>query len=393
MRVALLAALLLSSANVPLAYAEDTHSVWRAFVADSASANVSVIDLESDNTIATYKLAAPATLYAAKGGHAVFAVQGKANQVQAISTGLTVEDHGDHADLKLGDPALLAPQAEGQKPAHFVEHDGKLAIFFDESGKVQLSDATLWQKGTYESVELDSGKPHHGVAVPFSGGAIVTKPVSEDGKLPSGFNVFDASGDIVGTTELCADVHGEASSGDVIAFGCSDGVLIANGAKPDFTLLPFTDLPEGRVGTLLAGKNLDYFLGNYGPKHVAIIEPEAETPIRLVSLPDTRVHFVLNGENSRFAYLLLADGSVQELDSVRGELLRKAKVTEPYATDGGHGTPMPRLGYAGDDLLVTDPATGKIHKLDLKSFAVTGSIDLGGAPSSIAVVGGVTADH
>jgi hypothetical protein len=393
MRLPLLSLLAISTALVPTAFAKDESSVWRAFVSDTTTPQILVVDLASEAVIQTFPLNSAGSLYAGEKGTGVFAVQGSANQVAAFTTGLEYDDHGDHSDLKVTAPAAVSALAKGEKPTHFVKHDGKLAIFYDASGKVHLVEESDWLAGKFEPLELDSGKPHHGVAVPFGDGAIVSKPVAEDGKLPTGFNVFDENGAIIATTELCADVHGEATSGDTIAFGCSDGVLVASGAKPEFTLLPFTDLPEGRVGTLLGGENMEFFLGNYGTHAVSIIEPEADAPIRLVDLPAQRVHFILDRGNSRTAYLLLADGSVHEFDVVSAQLMRSATVTAAYATDGGHGVPMPRLAQAGETLLLTDPASGQVHKLDLKTFAVTGSIDLGGAPSSIAVVGGVLSDH
>lgn len=394
MRLFTFAALLASSALIPAAHANDHHhSHWRLFVADSATPIISVIELETGETVETFDVTAPATLYASPSGQGIFAVQGSANRVDAFFSGIEFDDHGDHSDLRISAPAAVDLAIEGDKPTHFVEHAGYLAVYFDGSGKASILSEHNWLAGTSEIASFDSGKPHHGVAVPFHGGAIVSRPVDEDGKLPSGFLVFNADGALTATIDQCADVHGEATSGRLIAFGCSDGVLIASGTEPEFTLLSSAGLPEGRVGSLLGGKTMEFFLGNFGARAIALIEPEAETPIRVIDLPGHRLHFILNGGNSRLAYLLLADGSVHEFDAVTARFKRSAQVTGAYATDGGHGAPMPRLAQAGDVLLVSDPAAGKIHKLDLDTFALTGAIELGGAPASLVAVGGVLSDH
>lgn len=388
MRFAL--SLLLTTCLIVPAIADDKEA-WRLFIADHADPIVSAIDLETGDTLETFSLASPALLYPA--GTNVFAVQGTTNQVSAIRSGISFEDHGGHADIAIESPSLVETPVEGDRPVHLVPHGDRIAIFFDGSGAVSLVDSHDWLAGTPAPITLESGAPHHGVAVPWKGGAIVSKPVAEDGKLPTGFTIFDASGAVQFTTELCADVHGEAASGSLVAFGCSDGVLIASGDASDFLLLPYDGLPEGRVGALLGGTNMEYFLGNYGAKAVALIDPAADDPFRLIELPFARVDFKLDDRGLKSAYLLLANGAVHELNVLSGTLGRSVSVTEPYATDGGHGAAMPRLAVAGDVIAVSDPTSGKVHLVDIDSFAVTGAIDIGGTPSSIVAVGGTGASH
>lgn len=393
MRLPFTLALLACTAFVAPAHADEAVTHWRLFVSDHSEAKVSVIDLSEGSEIETFALASPAALYAKADASAVFAVQGSANRVTALRSGIAFEDHGEHADLKVSDPGIVASEIEGERPVHFVEHEGDIAIFFDGSGKVALLDGKAWLDGAPDPMQLDTGKAHHGIGVPWHGGAIVSRPVAGDGALPSGFLVFDDKSDLVGETELCADVHGEAASGGVLAFGCSDGVLLAHGKSPSFELLTYPEGAEGRVGTLLGGRHMQYFLANFGARTVALIEPGTDQPFRFVDLPFDRVHFALDDSRPRFAYLLLANGELHELDVVAGTLVRSLQVTEPYAIDGGHSAAMPRLAVAGDTVVVSDPAKGTLHLIDTTNLTLEREIAIGGTPSSIVAVGGTGSAH
>ncbi|WEJ32578.1 hypothetical protein [Devosia sp. SD17-2] len=261
MRLLTLTALLVSSSLISAAHGEDHHhhSHWRLFVAYSAVPTVSVIELETGETLETFDVTAPATLYASQSGQAIFAVQSNANRVDAFFSGIERDDHGDHSDLKISAPAPLDLAIEGEKPTHFVEHAGHLAVYFDGSGKASILSERNWLSGKSEISAFDIGTPHHGVAVPSNGGAIVTRPSDEEGRLPSGFLVFDADGTLTATIDQCADVHGEATSGRLIAFGCSDGVLIARGGGSEVTFLSSAGLQEAVSGRSWAGRRWNFF--------------------------------------------------------------------------------------------------------------------------------------
>tara|TARA_R110002020_G_scaffold10965_9_gene41708 strand:- start:6726 stop:7910 length:1185 start_codon:yes stop_codon:yes gene_type:complete len=374
--------------------ADDHVSAWRLFIADHAAPTVTALDLNSGETLASFALAAPATLYAAD--NAIFAVQGAANQVAAIDGGIAVEDHGDHGDIELSEPALVDVLLEGKKPAHFVEHGGKAALFFDGSGKVSLFNAGAWAFGGELTVtERDSGTAHHGVAVPWGDYTLVSAANADDEKKPRlGLNVLDARGELVGDTHACPDLHGEASSGDRVIFGCSDGVLIVSGSgAPQIEKLPYADLPEGKSTTFIGGVGMQYFLGNYGADRVAIIDPAEAAPFLLVDLPTRRVHFAVDPIRAKYAYVFTEDGKLHQLDIVAGAIVQSLAVTEPYSMDGEWNLPRPRIAVAGDVVAITDPNRGKVHLIDIVSFTETGALPVAGAPFGIVAIGGSGTSH
>ena len=387
--LALLAATALS---VP-ALADDT-SAWRLFVGDHTAPQVTALDLATGKTIATFPLASPASLYAADG--AVFAVQGAGNQVSAIQSGIEIDDHGDHGDIEIADPVLVEAVLTGEKPAHFVEHDGKVAMFFDGSGLVNLFDAADWaHDGELATTQLDSGTAHHGVAIPWGEYTLVSVADADDEKKPRlGLNVLDADGNMVGETHPCPDLHGEAASGDMVVIGCSDGMLIVSGSgAPKVEKLGYDGLPEGKSTTFVGGQGLQYFLGNYGADKVVLIDAVATEPYRLIDLPTRRVQFIADPVRPKFAYIFTEDGQLRQLDVVKGEIVRSVTVTEPYSMDGEWSLPRPRLTVAGDTIAVTDPLAGKVHLVDAETLEVTRDIAVEGLPYTIVAVGGSGMEH
>lgn len=391
----ILTSLLLATALTVPALADDV-TAWRLFVSDHAQGKVTALDAVSGDVLGSFALKSPASLIASESGEAVFAVQGAGNQVSAIRSGIAVDDHGDHGDIEVSEPALVEAVIAGEKPAHFVEHDGKVALFFDGSGKVDLFSPHEWaDEGKITATQLDSGTPHHGLAVPWGDFTLVSTANAEDEKKPRiGLNVIDAAGNLVGETHACPDLHGEAASGNLLIVGCGDGVLIVSGSgEPQVTKLDYTGLPEGKTTTLIGGKGMQYFLGNYGADKVVIIDPAEAAPYRLVDLPTRRVHFVADSVRPKFAYIFTEDGFLRQLDVVSGEIVQSVKVTEPYSMDGEWSLPRPRIAVAGDKVAVTDPLKGVVHMVDVADFALAGEIVVDGAPYNIVAVGGSGSQH
>lgn len=391
----ILTSLLLATALTVPALADDV-TAWRLFVGDHAEGRVTALNALNGETLGSFALKSPASLVASQSGEAVFAVQGAGNQVSAIRSGIAIDDHGDHGDIEVSEPTLVEAVISGEKPAHFVEHDGKVALFFDGSGKVDLFSPHEWAKeGKVTATQLDSGTPHHGLAVPWGDFTLVSTANAEDEKKPRiGLNVLDASGNLVGETHACPDLHGEAASGNLLIIGCGDGVLIVSGSgEPQVTKLDYSGLPEGKTTTLIGGQGIQYFLGNYGADKVVIIDPAEAAPYRLVDLPTRRVHFVSDSVRPKFAYIFTEDGFLRQLDVVSGELVQSVKVTEPYSMDGEWSLPRPRIAVAGDQVAVTDPLKGVVHLVDVADFALAGEIAVEGAPYNIVAVGGSGSQH
>lgn len=380
------------------AIAEEERTEWRLFVADHGRPVVTVLDLATGGTLGAFEVAAPAALYTTPSKRAVYAVQAGANLVSAIATGLAVDDHGDHGDIEVVDPAILDATLAGERPVHFIEHDGEIAIFFDGEGVARVVNEDAFLDGDGVVAEYASGAPHHGVAAAFDGRLLISAPNPTDpSELPIGITVLDAAGQPVGELHACPNLHGEASSNHTLAIACESGLLLVNEGTdgPQITHLPYADsLPDGKSTTLLGGVGMQYWLGNYGADRVAIIDPsDTDAAFRLVDLPSRRVHFAIDPQNVKFAYILTEDGSLHQLNVLSGSITRSVQVTEAYSMDGEWSLPRPRIAVAGDVVAVTDPLKGLVHLIGTADLAETGQIAVEGMPYNIVAVGASGAVH
>ncbi|NEX46880.1 metallochaperone AztD [Pseudotabrizicola algicola] len=374
-----------------------TESQYRLFIGDHAQGVVRAFDAETGDALAEFAIDMTPALTASASGRTVFAVQGDAGKVAVIDTGLAVEDHGDHADLKVSDAALLDLTLTGTKPAHVVDGSGRIALFDDGTGAVTVFDESALHEGSFVPQVLEPGAAHHGLAAPMGAYLVVSMPGETPEEPRRGLKLLDQSGAQVGEGVDCPGVHGQAQSARVFAFGCKDGVVLAtpgpSGGAPQFQHLPTADLGEGNVSTLKGGTALQVFLGNYGADAVVLIEPGSDTPFRKVDLPTRRVDFALDPVKARNAYILTEDGQLHLLDILSGEITQSVKVTEPYSMDGHWRDPRPRLAVAGDHIAITDPLQGLVRMIATDTFAEVRKIPVAGVPYTIVAAGGSGASH
>jgi zinc transport system substrate-binding protein len=378
--------------SVPSLAAEEEH--WRLVVSDHGSPTVRVLDLDG-TAMGTFETRGPSSLSVGPNGTTVYAIQTDANAVQAIDSGIALEDHGDHGDIEVREPKLLPIALEGDRPVHFVVHEGNIAVFYDGEGKARIFTEGGIAAGAAPR-EVDSGAPHHGVALTVGEHVVVSVPNAEDpSALPVGVRVVDAAGERVGEDHACPDLHGEASSGNVVALACATGILIvreAGSGAPEVRHVAYQGLPEGKSTTLLGGKGAQYFLGNYGAGAVVVIDPSVDTFTR-IALPTRRVHFAVDPANPFAPLVFTEDGKLHKLDIVKGEIAQSVTVTPPYSMDGHWSDPRPRIAVADGHVFVTDPLAGAIHVLEAKSLSIEEKLAVGGKPFNVVAVGGAGEDH
>ena len=396
-RVALLFTAL-ATLPIPAVHAEDaaeTH--WRLFVGDHAEPVVRALDVRDGSVAGTFRIDQTPALTASSSGETVFAVQGEAGKVAVIDTGFALDDHGEHRDIKVEAPSLLAVKLDGKTPAHVVDGGGTIAVFDDGTGEVTRFAEGDLAGSTFTPRKIAAAAPHHGLAAPMGRYFVVSVPDEDAEKPRRGLRVIDGDGKPVGETVACPGVHGQASSGRMFAFGCKDGVVLAEpgaaGEAPTLRHLSTADLGPGNVSTLKGGTAMRFFLGNYGPDAVVIIEPGAENPFRKVDLPARRVDFALDPAKPRNAFILTEDGHLHRLDVLTGKIEASAAVTEPYSIDGHWRDPRPRLAVAGDRLAVTDPRKGLVRLVALDTLKEDRTIAVEGMPYTIVAVGGSGATH
>lgn len=377
--------------------------VWRLFIADHTKPVIHAIDLQTGKELGKYDVKDYAALAASASGETVFAVQSDGDLVSVIKTGIKLSDHGEHRDLEVSDVALLPVDFAGKRPVHAVVHGDSVVLFFDREGKARLLSEQDILSGKPQEKIIDATAPHHGVVVPFGKQFLASVPNLEvetkADELPPrlGLRVIDADGKQAGEVATCTALHGEAFSASLAAFGCEEGVLVASPSKDkgaELKMLTYgTDLPKGKVSTLLGSKAMQFFLGNYGEDKIALIDPESDTPYRLIDLPTRRIDFALDPARLKNAYVLTEDGQLHLINILDGAITRSVKVTEPYSKDGNWRDPRPRLAVAGDHIAITDPRHSLVRLIDIESFKEDRTIPVADQPFSIVAVGGSGAVH
>lgn len=392
-------ALILTSSALSQSASADPEDVtlYRVFVGDHADPRVTAFDLDSPDQRWTFGTTGQNKLYAVNGGAAVVAVQSDSDVVHFFRSGISLDAHGDHADIEVADPVAVEQSLTGPRPFHVIDHAGKAVINFDRGGYAEIVDAHELTHGALQTKRLPQARAHHGFAAPVGKAWVTTvasdAPVEGDAAPKRvGLQAVDEDGRPAGDVATCTGIHGEAFSGAYLAAGCQEGVLTVTAGPdgPEMAMLPYpADLPAGQsTGTLLGSKSLQVFLGNYGANGLVVVDPVDEPHFRYVELPFRRIDFALDPANARFGYVLTEDGTLHQVDVLAGTVARSARVTESYSMDGHWNDPRPRLAMAGAEIVMSDPRAGLVRRISKESLAEIATIDVEGMPYNIAVVGG-----
>jgi len=379
--VALLAVFMLSAA---LAHSHghdhDHHGVvgTRLLVSDANSNAVYVIDLASGQVLGAFTTPGQGSrIYASPSGQYGFAIDRDANRVTVIHSGLSLVDHGDHADLVQETPYVLVTMNVGRQPSHLFAHGHDIAIFNDQDGTIAILDERLLGL-TLDFTEIVTAQPDHG-ALAIIGDVVLS------GHLNLGrVDAYTRDGNLITSFDGCPRLHGKAVLGQVAAFGCSDGVLLValeNGELRATKLDNPPGSPEGaRVGMLSAHYESPIMVGNFGTG-LALIDPVAQTliTVALPSLPLT-IDFDHHGEH---IVVLGRDGVLYVLER-DGEIKASLEVVAPF----DQNAPRSALAISQAAFYVSSPATGEVLELHFHDgkLEVERRLSLPGAPGHLAVL-------
>ncbi|WKG02900.1 zinc metallochaperone AztD [Mycolicibacterium sp. HK-90] len=283
------------------------------------------------------------------------------------------------------------------EPGHVVPHGETTALFADGSGEITVFDPHDLGSDKPETKTMSAPKPHHGVAVVLSDGSWVRSEGDPDER--SGAVAFDANQAEIARSAECPGIHGETVvEGETIVFGCENGVLT-------YSDRVFTKVAApgeyGRVGTVRGHDESAVALGDFKvdpdaelerPNRFALIDT-ASNQLRLVTLPPSvsySFRSLARGPHAE-ALVLGTDGKLYVVDPVSGDTVKSIAVTEPWIEPDDWQQPRPSVFARGHDVYVTDPATKKLHVVDVEAGAVTESVTLQQAPNELS--GAVGHEH
>ncbi|RLV70308.1 Secreted protein Precursor [Streptomyces sp. CBMAI 2042] len=290
---------------------------------------------------------------------------------------------------------FTAAEFKGAKPGHVVRHGGKTVLFTDGTGEVNVFDPAALSDGRKpEGRTYTSAKPHHGVAIELAGGELVTTLGTEEKR--TGALVLDKDNKEIARAENCPGVHGEAAAqGEVVGFGCEDGVLLYKDGK--FTKV---DAPGdyARTGNQAGSDASPILLGDYKTDPDA--ELERPTRISLIDTRTAKMKLVDLGTSYSFrslargphgeALVLGTNGILHVIDPETGKVEKKIEAVGDWTEPLDWQQPRPTLFVRDHTAYVSDPGKRQLHSIDLESGKKPASVTL---PKGTNELSGTVAGH
>ena len=319
---------------------------------------------------------------------------------RVLDVGVWTERHGDHGHSYAARPALTDHAFEASKPGHVVRHAGKTVLFSDGSGKVESFESAalgeLSEGGLPETITYTTPEAHHGVAVELEDGKLLVTVGDETAR-----NAVALLGQAAGPdrkeilrSQSCPGVHGEAVAGEyTVIFGCEDGMLVFKNGR--FSKIPSPDA-YGRMGNQAGSPASPVVLGDYKVDKDAVLE--RPTRISLVNTDTKALKLVELGTSYSFrslgrgpageALVLGTDGALHVLNPVTGATVSTIPVVAAWQEPEAWQDPRPTLYVQGSTAYVTEPATRKIHAVDLKAGKAVRTAMLAHTPDELTGVTG-----
>lgn len=365
------------------------------------SAGVSVLDAKTLDSVAEVPLEGFNRLSQAGDGRHVLISTGDAFRV--FDSGVWTERHGDHGHSYTGPPQLTGRAFAAGEAGHVVNHAKRTALFSDGTGKVEIFDpATLsdaLKTGLPATTAYTAPEAHHGVAIPLEGGKLLVTLGNEERRRGLALLAAPAGEEGRERAELlrneeCPGVHGEAvAAGGTVVAGCEDGMLVYRDGA--FTKVASPD-PYGRMGNQAGSPASPVILGDYKVDPKAVLE--RPTRISLVDTATGALQLVDLGTSYSFrslgrgpageALVLGTDGALHVLDPETGVESRSIPVVPAWEEPEIWQDPRPALFVQGSTAYVTEPATSRIHAVDLTSGRVVKSGELRDVPNELTGVTG-----
>jgi len=393
----------------------------RLAVTDASTNQTTIFDLEEGISLDTFSLMYEGSRLSASADYRYVAITNRnEGRVGFIDGGLWQEDHGDHMHPYSEPPMMSDYELFGERPTHLVSHDGQLAIFFDGNAdaglpaSVQVITDNDIANESAEVPTLTYNNNMHGVALPkgehlFSTIRRADADSSSNSKaLPDQVGVYhlhDAEYELEQTLEtVCPDLHGAAQNHDYVAFGCSDGVMIAHQHNADFESVKIDNidgLNDLRVGNLYGHKDNETFIGvasaqGGGEAILVAIDPQANVMELLdwgspEGASPVSYAFSNNGEHFLIlddeGFLTILHGHI-EGDHLHWEVASRLDITEEDVADMPEGASFSMtVAQNGHYAFVADPIAQHVLTVNLEEANIEGDMELEFVPGSLVWLG------
>jgi hypothetical protein len=353
-----------------------------------------VVDLDDAKVVAELAMLGTPLLYATEPGSGyAYANQRTHGVVEIVASGITVDQAT--RSVKKAAPEILDERFTAALPTHWVSHDRYIVSFNDGDGTFDYLLESSLGTGRILRHRATAGRAHHGVAVIASGNVFATlaDPNDMTAQLPVGVTQRRlATPDVVVRQSAdCPLLHGEGGSDTAVAFGCGDGVLLAERTGGDFAFRKLPNpagTPEGRrVGTVRMVDGLARIVGNWGNGFVVIDASKTPATWSAVDIGGANLGFRIDEATKRI-YALSGDGTLRAFDGLSGAPVgAPLTVIDAWAPAAGTSPPRPSLSLGHGKAYVPDPRKGIVFEVDLATWSKGRSIAVGGQPTSVAAFG------
>ncbi|WP_404341745.1 5-methyltetrahydrofolate--homocysteine methyltransferase [Pseudoalteromonas mariniglutinosa] len=397
-------------------------SFGRLAVLAGNSNEASIFDLDDNVLLGSFSLVNNTNTLSASPDFRYAVINSRAQDYLGfIDGGLWREDHGEHLhDYEQGPAFSNYELTAGSRPTHLVNHDGKLAIFYDgdaQSGTAAsvsvLTDNDITSAtASLPSINYDINM--HGVAEPRGEHLLATirrddaESTSNAKILPDQVGVYhlhDGEYELEQTLSVtCPDLHGAAQNHDYLAFGCSDGVLLAHSHDDEYEAEKVVNIDavgDLRIGSIYGHEGNDTFIGvasghGGGPAVIVSINPaEAEMEKLEWQLADgtsaVSYSFSANGELflvlDSLGFLNILEAHTHD-GHTHWELAGKVDITEEDVATMPDGMKFSMtVAQNGHFAYVADPIAQHVVKVHLEDLEIEGELALSFPPAAITWLG------
>jgi hypothetical protein len=368
----------------------------RLLVTDAQAPSARLIALHNDSTVENFTLAAPASLvYHTHSGRFAAVQQRTADRVQFVDGGVWTDAGQGHRRAA----SLLGFHLADGLPTHENVTGDWISVFFDGSGIARwMRESDKLSGSPRIAHEIATGAAHHGGSFTVAAGTTpffaYTVP-NPAGGLPVSVAVQNQAGQVVAEAD-CPAMHGNNSIATGGVFGCNNGMVVVRPSGSTVTAQHVTMTGEmaglglrnawtGRGGTFILGQ-FAALPGQPTRRVLAIIDPATGSVNPLPALPAGVVDHWRAVEPVKGQVAMLGtDGNLYVFSGTTRQLQHTVANVVPALPASGAMTHQ--VVAAEDIAAVASPSTGEVVLLNLSTGTVIRRINVGGAPSRLALLG------
>jgi hypothetical protein len=375
----------------------------RVLVSDGTAASARLIALHNDSLVQTFALTEPASyVYGTASGRFGAIQQRIAGRVNFFDGGVWAE-----GQLAYRRPAArLGFELTDSLPTHATVTGPWISVFMDGNGRaVWLNENDFLTGGPRVAFDVRTGGPHHSASstiilngTPY----FVLAPLNPAGGLPNAVEVRNSAGVVVATAANCPSMHGNAAIMNGAAFGCADGLVIVRQGVTGVTATKVTTTGEmaglGLRNAWASKSGAGLILGQFSAlpgqparRVMATIDPVSGSINALPALPGSAVdHWraiePIKGQIAMFAN----DGALYVFNAATRQLQHRVDVSPALPTTGAL---THQVDVAENLAAVASPSRGEVVLVNTATGAVIKRINIGGAPSRLAILGAKTSGN